>query len=60
MKAMPTTSNEVVEVAALRQLLPAELAPQGVARLAVSKPCRRLTLHSATEFSQRENCHPNL
>jgi hypothetical protein len=54
---MPLTNQAEVEVVALRQLLPAQQALCGMASLLARGSFRRLTLRSATEFSQRENFH---
>jgi putative lipoic acid-binding regulatory protein len=54
------TNQTKVEVVALRQLMPAQQAHCGVAKSSAHGNFRRLTLRSATEFSQRENCHHGL
>ncbi len=57
---MPLTNQNEAKVVALRQLLPAQQALCGMASSLAHGSFRRLTLRSATEFSQRENCHRGL
>ena len=57
LETMSIASHNEVEVVALRQLMPAEQALCGAATPSASERFRRLTLRSATEFSQRENFH---
>jgi hypothetical protein len=54
---MLIVSQNEVEVVALRQLMPAQPALCGVVMSSARGNFRRLTLRSATEFSQRENCY---
>jgi len=59
MQTKPSTNCEMVEVVALRQLLPAKLALGMWHTIGARERFRRLTLRSATGFSRRENHHQN-